>query len=186
MQLPNIFGTLVVRTKGEPMAMTSAVRGAVWSVDKDQPVWKIRTQASLLDRYGYSRRRFYASVLAGFSMFALLLTAVGIYGVIRFWVEQRTREIGVRVALGARPGDILRLVTVQGIHMTVAGLVVGVPAAVGLATLIKSQLFGIQPNDPPTLATVALILTVVAIAASFLPARRAARRDPLDALRADG
>lgn len=185
MQLPNIFGTLVVRTMGDPLAMTSAVRGAVWSVDKDQPVWKIRTQESLLDRASRNRR-FLASLLAGFSLFALLLTSVGIYGVIRYWVEQRTREIGVRVAMGAQPGDILKLVTGQGIRMTIAGLIVGIPAALGLATLIKSQLFGIQPSDPPTLGTVALILTLVAIAASLLPALRASRRDPLEALRADG
>jgi putative ABC transport system permease protein len=183
-QVPHIFGTLVVRTAGEPLSMTPAVREAVWSVDKDQPVWKIRTMESLLDNY-IANRRFVAALLSGFSIFALILAAIGIYGVSSYWVEQRTREIGVRMALGARPGDIVRMVLGQSWRITVAGLVIGAAAGLVFTRLLASQLYAVTPYDPATFVTVSLTLAGVALLASFLPARRALRRDPVAALRVD-
>jgi predicted permease len=183
-QQPNIFNTLVVRTEGDPMALAAPVRGAVWSVDRDQPVWKIRTQESLLSS-STGFQRFIARLLAVYSALALVLAAVGIYGLMAYSVAQRTREIGLRMALGAHARDVLGLMLRDGMKLTALGIVVGLPAAFGVSRLMRTMLFQTSPADPATFAGVAALLLLVAGVASYLPARRATRVDPLVALHHD-
>ncbi len=183
-QQPGIFNTLVVRTEGDPMAMAGTVRAALWSVDRDQPVWKIRTQASLIEgSTGF--KRFISQVLTVYSALALLLAAVGIYGLMAYAVAQRTREIGVRMALGAHAHDVLRLMLRDGLKLTGLGVALGLPLAYLVSRLIRSLLFQTPAGDPLTFVSVALTLLAVAALASYLPARRATRVDPLVALRYD-
>jgi predicted permease len=183
-QQPNIFNTLVVRTDGEPMAMAGTVRAALWSVDRDQPVWKIRTQESLVES-STGFKRFISQVLGAYAALALALAAVGIYGLMAYAVAQRTREIGVRMALGAHARDVLRLMLRDGLRLTALGVAVGLPLAYLVSRAIRSLLFGTGPADPLTFGGVAVLLLAVAAVASYLPARRATRVDPLVALRYD-
>jgi putative ABC transport system permease protein len=181
-QQPNIFATLVARTKGDPMSLASALQGAVWAVDRDQPVWKVRTEQSLLD-LSIGPRRFLKQLLAIFSALALLLATIGIYGVISYSTSQRIQEIGVRMALGAQRRDVLRLVLGEGIGIATIGVAVGFAAALALTRFLSSQLFGVSATDPLTFTGVALLLAAVALLACYVPARRAIRVDPLVALR---
>lgn len=178
----HIFNTIAARTEGDPMQLANAVRAAVWSVDPDQPVWKIRTQASLVDR-AIGMPKFLAQLMGGYAALALLLAAVGIYGVMSYNVAQRTHEFGVRLALGARPRDVLRMVLRRGLLLTGIGLVMGIAGALALGRVVQSLLFNTSASDPVTLAAVAVLLALVALLASYLPARRATRVDPLVALR---
>ncbi len=183
-QKPHIFNTLVVRTEGDPMSMAAAVRGAVWSVDRDQPVWKVRTQESLVET-STGFKRFVSRLLAVYAALALALAAVGIYGLMAYSVAQRTREIGVRMALGAHARDVLGLMLRDGLKLAALGVMVGLPAAFALTRLMRSMLFGTSPADPATFAAVAALLLAVAGVASYVPAWRATRVDPLAALRHD-
>ena len=183
-QQPHIFNTLVVRTEGDPMSMAPTVRGAVWSVDRDQPVWKIRTQESLVEA-STGFQRFVSRLLAVYAALALVLAAVGIYGLMAYSVAQRTREIGVRMALGAHARDVLGLMLRDGMKLAGLGVALGLPAAFALTRLMRSMLFGTSPADPATFAAVAALLLLVAGAASYLPAWRATRVDPLVALHHD-
>jgi len=184
MQYPQIFTSVVVRSSGEATQVGNAVRDAIWRVDRDQPVWKIRTLESIVDAVLGSKRVLLGLVTA-FATVALLLAAVGIYGVMSFAVTQRTHEVGVRMALGAHRGQVVRMVVGQGLRLTAVALVVGLLTAAGAARVLASELFGITPRDPFTYGLVPLILGAVAVVACYLPARRASRLDPLAALRRD-
>jgi putative ABC transport system permease protein len=181
-QDPFIFATLVVRTKGDPMAMARDVQRAVWSVDKDQPVWKIRTMDSLIEKSMQNRR--YVMILLGcFSSLALLLAAVGLYGALAYSVSQRTAEFGIRLAVGAAPKSILSSVVKSGARLILIGLAVGVGAALLLSRFLRTQLFEVSSSDPTVYVAICGILLSVGLLAALLPARRASRVDPVVALR---
>jgi putative ABC transport system permease protein len=173
---------LVVRTASDPLALATAVRNEVWAVDPDQPVSNVRTMGSIVAE-SLARQRFSMLLLAIFAGVALALAAVGIYGVLSYTVTQRTREIGIRMALGAERRDVMRLVVGQGFRLVVIGLAIGIVAALGLSRLMASLLFGVSPSDPATFLAVPAVLAAVALVASYVPARRATRVDPMRALR---
>lgn len=174
---------LVVRTAGDTSAgIANAIRTQVAAVDPDQPISDIRTMQGILDGT-LGQRRLMMLLLGSFAGIALLLALVGIYGVIAYSVAQRTRELGIRRALGAQQSDVLRLVLQQGLTLTLAGGALGIAGAFGLTRLIESMLFEVTPTDPLTFAGVAFLFLAVALAATFIPARRAARIDPMTALR---
>jgi putative ABC transport system permease protein len=183
-QEPSRAMHLVVRTEVEPEALVSAVRGELHAIDPELALSQVGTMEELMSlSTGQSRYRM--TLLGTFAAVALLLAAVGIYGVTAYTVSRRTREIGVRVALGARPGDIMRLVVGQAMAPSLAGVAIGVALALALAQSLSSLLYGVSSTDPTTFAVVVLLLTLVALAACYLPARRATKVDPLVALRAE-
>jgi putative ABC transport system permease protein len=151
-------------------------------VDKDVPVFEVQTTEQALAQASADTRSL-TVLMTAFALLALMLAAVGIYAVVAYSVTQRTHEIGVRLALGARPGDVFRLVVGQGMLPIFIGLGAGIVAALALSRLLASLLYGIRPSDPLTFAAVSVLLTVVALAASYIPARRATKVDPMVALR---
>jgi putative ABC transport system permease protein len=179
----NVF--LIVKTEAaDPLSLVSAVRNEISSLDPDLPVARVRT----LEQHfatAVAPPRFSATLIAVFAALALILASVGIYGVISYSVTQRTHEIGVRVALGARSRDVLGLVVGQGMTLTMIGLGVGLGASFALTRLIKTLLFGVSPTDPLTFIVISALLTFVALSACFVPARRAAKVDPMVALRVE-
>jgi putative ABC transport system permease protein len=173
---------LVVRTKGDPWSVAGALRNEVRAIDPDQPVSAMRPMTEWVDSSVAQPR--YRTILFGlFAALAMILAATGIYGVMSYSVAQRTHEIGIRMALGARRADVLKLVVGQGMLLTLIGVVIGLLAAYGLTRVMASLLFGITARDPITFAVVAALLTTVAFVACFVPARRATKVDPLVALR---
>jgi putative ABC transport system permease protein len=174
----------VVRTEGDPVSLAAPVRRVLGELDAGQPVAEVRTMEEILADT-LSRQRFSTVLLASFSIGALLLAAIGIYGVLAYSVTERTREIGVRVALGAEPSRIVSLIIRMGAAVAGSGLVVGLLGALAVSNVLKSLLFGIKPQDLVTFLTVPLILLAVALVAAWLPARRAARLDPMQALRVE-
>jgi putative ABC transport system permease protein len=174
--------TLVVRTKTDPMALAAAIRREVTALDPEQPVARIATMDRLMEA-STAQPRFRTLLLAGFAGIALLLSAIGIYGVMAYTVSRRTREIGVRMAIGARPVDILKLVFSQSMTMTLLGVAFGLAGAYAVTRVMKSLLFGVTSTDPFTFSAVALLLCSVAFLATYIPARRASRIDPMVALR---
>ena len=175
---------IVARTRGEPMALSNAVRRAVHEVDPEIPIADL-TDASTAAFSTVASRRFGVLLLSGFATLGLLLTAVGIYGQMAYSVTQRQREIGVRLAIGATPGGVLRLVVGQSVRMALVGVAVGVAGALALAQLLQRLLFGVSPLDVPTFAIAVAVLLAVSVAATWLPAWRASRVDPALAMRAD-
>jgi putative ABC transport system permease protein len=173
---------LVVRTSVEPRGLAASVRGAVWSVDKDQPVSDISTMEEVVSE-SLARQRFSVLLLGVFAGLALLLAAVGIYGVMSYTVEQRRHEIGIRMALGAQAGDVLRLAVGQGLKLVLWGVLLGLCAALALTRLMSSLLYGVSATDPATFAAISLLLVCAGLLASYIPARRATKVDPLTALR---
>jgi len=175
---------LVARTRGDAAALASTVRQAVWSVDKDQPIVRVATMANLLDRSA-GERRFALILFETFGLVALVLAAIGIYGVLSGSVTERTREIGVRLALGAGRSDVLSLILGQGIKLTLIGVIIGLFAAWGVTRLLTKLLYGVSATDPFIFGSIALLLTAVALFACYLPARRATKIDPMIALRCE-
>lgn len=171
-----------VRTSVDPLALSAAIQHEFLAVDGQLPVSKIRTMEQVISD-STARQNFNMLLLSIFAALALLLAAIGIYGLMSYTVEQRTQEIGIRMALGAGRGDMLRLVITQGMRLTGIGVVLGLAAAYGLTRLLASLLFGVKANDPLTFAAVAGILAAVALLASYIPARRATNVDPIIALR---
>ncbi|HEV2617268.1 MAG TPA: ABC transporter permease [Candidatus Acidoferrales bacterium] len=173
---------LVVRTKAEPLALVSAIQERIWSLDNSQPVENVSSMDQLV-AHANAAPRFQTLLLGIFGGLGLLLAVVGIYGVISYSVSQRTHEIGIRMALGAEPRQVLRLVLMQGLKLAAAGVAIGIVASLALMRLMASLLFGVSATDPITFAGVAIVLTIVALAACYVPARRAMRVDPMVALR---
>jgi putative ABC transport system permease protein len=173
---------LVVKSRLDSSALTSEIRGVVAAVDKDQPIFAIATMNKILSD-GVSAPRLTLVLLGLFSVLAVILAAIGIYGVISYSVAQRTHEIGVRMTLGAQPLDVLRMVLGQGGKIALVGIVVGIVAAFGLTRLMSGLLFSVSASDPATFAAVVGLLVLVAIFACYIPARRAMRVDPMVALR---
>jgi putative ABC transport system permease protein len=174
--------TIVVRSTIDPTALAQTLREQVQALDKDQPVSAIKTMEGYLAE-SMAQRRFNMLLLGAFAGLALVLAAVGIYGVIAYTVTQRTHEMGIRIALGAQGGDILRLVFSSAMATTVSGIVIGLGAAFALTRLLQSLLYQVTATDPVVFATIPLLLLAVAAIATYLPARRAMKVDPISALR---
>jgi putative ABC transport system permease protein len=181
-QRPTGFMTIAIKSSSDPATIISAVRNEVWSIDKNQPVSDVKVMEQYVSD-SLSRRRLNMTLLGIFAALALLLATVGIYGVMSYMVTQRTREIGIRMAMGASRGDVLRLITGQGMIPAVIGIVLGLGASIVLTRAISSMLYGVSATDPLIFAGVAVLLMLVALLASYIPARRAARVDPMVALR---
>ena len=168
----------------DPDAVMSAIKPAIWGVDKNQPIERIaRVEEVYADRFG--EQRFVLQVMSAFGALAAVLTAVGIFGVLSQIVGRRTREIGVRIALGARPADVLRLVIARGAVFTLAGIAAGAGGALALTRFLESLLFEVRPVDPVSFFAAAVAIVLIALAACWLPARRAVRVDPVVALRVE-
>ena len=182
-QSSDLSMALLIRTRGDAPGLGGEIAREVRGIDPDLPVYAIRTMNELIEA-GVAQRQFLMRILVVFGALATALALLGIYGVMAYSVSQRTREIGIRMAIGARQSDVARMVMRGGLALTAAGVVVGIGASLVLTQLVESQLFGVQPSDPLTMTTVLLLMSVVAAAAAYLPARRAARVDPIAALRA--
>lgn len=184
-QFPDAGGVLrdwVVKTKGTPDAVAASIPAAIWDVDRDLPVTRIKTMETVRSQ-AVTSQRLNLMLFISFAILALLLATIGIYGVTSYGVAQRTREIGIRVALGARGSEVVRLAVAQGLGAATCGLLLGLVAASGLARLMRSMIYGVGTGDPVTYLCVALLLALVAVVACYLPARRATRVDPVVALR---
>ncbi len=176
--------TVAIRTSVPPATLAQPAVAAIRAIDPEQPVAQIRTMAEARDEK-LTSQRFSAVLLGAFAAIALLLAAVGIYSLLSYIVRGRSREIGIRTALGARTGDVLRLVIVEGMSPVLVGIAVGTIAAFASARVLKTLVFGVSASDPLTLGAVAVTLAVVALMASVMPAYRALRLDPVKVLRAD-
>jgi putative ABC transport system permease protein len=177
--MPN---ALIVRTAVEPLSLAASVRNAIWAVDKDQTVANIDSMDHIVAG-AVARQRFSMLLLAIFAAVALVLAAVGIYGVMSYSVAQQTREIGIRMALGAQRTDVLKMTIKQGLKLVGLGLIIGLGAAFVLTRVMATLLFGISATDPLTFITISFVLLLVAMLASYIPSVRAMRVDPMVALR---
>ncbi len=176
------FMDLIVRTQRDPAELTRAIRAELDGIDKDQPIDNVRTMTQLVAS-SVAQRRLSVQLLGAFAGVAMLLAAIGLYGVLAYTVTQRTQEFGIRMALGAQRTDVLGLVLRQGMTLTSFGVAVGLAAALALTRLMSSLLYDVKPFDPATFASVSLLLGCVALLACYLPARRATKVDPMEALR---
>jgi predicted permease len=188
MQLPDRFWTgppqanVVVRTSAASLAMVPVIRESIKKMNSENVMYETETMEEVVAE-SLAARRFSMILLSVFAALALLLSSIGIYGVISYVVGQRTHEIGIRMALGAQRRDVLRLMLGEGMKMALLGVAIGIAAALGLTQLMTKMLFGVSATDPTTFFSVALVLTVVALTACYIPARRAMRVDPMVALR---
>jgi putative ABC transport system permease protein len=176
--------SLVVAASGNPTGLASAVRDSVWQVDRDQPVVNISTLESSAGNAA-AQPRLQATLLAGFAALAVLLAAIGIYGVLSYSVSQSTREIGIRIALGALRRDVVAMVLKQSLRLAGLGLAIGILASLALTRVLRTLLFGVSATDPVVFGAIAAVVAAVALLASLVPARQAARLDPMAALRRD-
>jgi putative ABC transport system permease protein len=174
--------TILVRTTTDPLSIVGALRQAVWSIDPNQPISNVTTLETIVDD-SIAQRRLNMLLMGLFGGLAMLLSGVGIYGLLSQAVTQRTQEMGIRMALGAQVSDVLKLVLKQGMTLALAGIGIGLVSAFLLTRLMRSLLFGVTPNDAMTFIVVAGVLTIVALLACYIPARRATKVDPLVALR---
>ena len=181
-QIGDLNAGIVIRTDVEPASIVPAVRQAIWSLDKNQPLARIQTMDDIVARQ-LSTPTQSTALLGAFAVLALLLASLGIYGVLSYAVTQRTREIGVRMALGATSGEVMRSFGRRGLVLTLTGLAIGLVLAAIASRLLTTLLYGVRPDYIPTVAVVSLILLGVAALACFVPARRASRIDPMIALR---
>jgi putative ABC transport system permease protein len=184
--LPQVFcpwsGSLVVRTKGQPLALAEVIRKEILVLDPEQPVSNVRTLEEMVAN-SVANRRLTLMLLGIFASVALGLAAMGLYGVMAYAVSQRTHEIGIRIALGAQRKDVLSLIVRHGMGLTLAGLVFGLGGSFVLTRLLANQLYEVGPTDPTALLSVSVMLTAVAFLACYIPAKRAAKVDPMEALR---
>jgi len=176
------FGTLVVQTVGDPLSLSRPVANLIHELDPELAVAEMGTMQRWIDE-SVARPRFQSQLLAGFAALALTLAVIGLYGVMSHSVAQRTHEIGIRMALGAQTNDVSRMILGRGVWLTAIGLVLGTAGSLVLGRYLKTLLFEVKPEDPATLTIVAVLLLAVAVAASFIPARRAAKVDPVISLR---
>ena len=174
--------TYVVRTAADPASLIARIRAEAAAMDPDVPIAELSTLASYVSN-AMSQTRFLLALIGAFAVMALGLASLGLYGVISYSAKQRTREIGVRVALGASERDVMGLILGQGLAVALAGIGLGLAGAVALSRVVSAFLVGVSATDPITFAGVSALLLTVAIVASFVPARRASRVDPVDALR---
>ena len=177
-----IATSFALRLTAEPVAIAPAMRAAIRRIDAELPVSAVRTMEEVVDG-SVAQRRFQTSLVLAFGAAAMLLASLGVYGVMSYAVTQRTTEIGIRLALGADRGAVLRMVLQQALRPVAAGIAVAVPLALGAASWLRSLLFGVSAQDPMTIAAACLALIAAALLAAYLPARRAANLDPLGALR---
>ena len=173
---------LVVRTTSDPLSLVGAVKSQIQAIDKDLPIADAKSMQQLLAE-SVSGRRFNMLLLTVFAVVALMLAIVGIYGVMSYTVTQRTHEIGIRVAVGAQSRDVFRMVIGQGMMLAMIGVAFGLVGAFALTRLMTSMLFGVEPTDPATFVSIAVLLTGVALVACYIPGRRATKVNPLVALR---
>jgi ABC-type antimicrobial peptide transport system permease subunit len=171
-----------LRTAADPQAILPAIREVVAQVNTNLPLFDVKTESQQIDRLLF-QERLVARLSGFFGLLALVLASVGLYGLLSYEVSRRTREIGIRVALGAQAGSVLKLVLRQGIVLVVVGAAVGIGVALGVTRYLSSMLYDVHANDPLTIIAVAVLLTLVALVACYIPARRATRVDPLVALR---
>jgi predicted permease len=176
--------SFLIRSRSDPAQLVAAIRDRVHAVDPAMPIYNIQTMEQAVSE-SVAQPRFYTWLLSGFAGLALLLAALGIYGVVSYSVSQRTRELGIRIALGATQDRVVRLVIGQGISLTVAGVIIGLVGAYWLVHLLATLLYGVKATDSATFAGVSIVLLGVASLASYLPARRASRVDPVIAMRAE-
>jgi putative ABC transport system permease protein len=183
-QRPQIFTSIVVRAKGDPLELARTVREAIWRVDRDQPIWRFRSmEQDLAGSVASSKTTMWLTGL--FALVALLVASVGIYGVLSYTMTQRTQEVGIRIALGADAAQVRRMVIVDALRVIGVAVATGLVASFATAGLLRNSLYGVGPHDVPTFVAVTLVLSGVALAACYLPARRASRVDPMVALRAE-
>jgi putative ABC transport system permease protein len=182
LQSPSSSMQMVVRTAADPLLLLPEVKNQIWSVQKDQPIARIVKMEQLLSA-SLQERRFTLAILGSFALIALALAGVGIYGLISFSTRQRTHEIGVRMALGAQTRDILKMIISQGLILTLSGVGLGLAGAIIFTRFLQSMLFGVSATDPLTFVLISLLLAAVALIASYVPARRAMKVEPVVALR---
>jgi putative ABC transport system permease protein len=183
-QLPNRSMTLFVRTSLDPADLATVIRQKIRGIDPSQPIASFGTMNEVIAS-SISPRRFSMLLLAIFASITLLLAATGVYGVMAYATAQRTREVGIRIALGAQRGAVIRLILKQGLTLTLIGIITGVAGALAAARAMSGLLYGISPTDPITFAAISLLLLAVALLACYLPARRATKVDPMVALRTE-
>ena len=176
---------ILVRTQDDPEALLAAVRHEIWAVDRGVAITLTGTLTGYLRQFSYSEPRFSLVLLSVFACVGLVLVAVGVYSVIAYTVARQTREIGIRMALGAGRRDVLQMVSAMGLRLIALGAAIGVVASIGATRLIAAQLTGVSPHDPLTLAAVVLLMALVGVAACYFPAQKASRVDPLVALRTE-